>query len=118
MPTRLLFIISVLVVSLYFQVAEAGNPVAIINPKADLVTPEIATGFFRTNKIAYESTNYSMLICPEDAVFVEKDKSCFKGNRVIAWVPIAESVPKGRTFVGFKSLSVTTGNPVIEVYWK
>lgn len=116
--SRRLLVISTLVVALSTQIAAAGGAVTVTSTKADLVTPEIATGFFRTNKIAYESTNYSMLICPDDATFVEKDKSCFKGNRVIAWIPIAESVPKGRTFVGFKSLSVTSGNPVIEVYWK
>lgn len=78
-----------------------------VGDDAGIITPAIATGM-RTFENYNNDTNGNMVICPE----YPRRGECKPG-----WVPIQSLVPKGRTFVGFRTVSGRYGR-LLEVYWK
>lgn len=102
--------------------AQAATPPNTNNESREIITPEIATGFYRTEQYTYDN-DLNILICPRNRHYersiVNGDQSCTDGktNENNKWIRMENIVPKGKKFVGFKSLSQGY-TPVIEIYWK
>lgn len=88
-----------------------------------IVRPEVATGYFAVANERYYPGKTGLLICPADANI---DKlSCYRNvpvgdlqYRVNAWANIANTVPTGTQYVGFRVVSGPSGYRHLEVYYK
>lgn len=95
-----------------FSIAGAAPPVYYDNNNS-IITPDRATGVYITSHFAIDS-NGNLLICPATAKYDWSDNTCLIGKNIVSWLNIANSVPKGKTFVGFRINSREN----IEIYWK
>jgi hypothetical protein len=86
------------------------------NNSDGIVTPNIATGVIRTERFAVD-TNGSMVYCPTNFDYTPRNNTCTDGSRN-GWTLLKDSVPHGKTFVGFKSVSGSYGSHRLEIYWK
>lgn len=98
----------------------AALPTSYEQEVKEMVTPNVATGFYRTQNFTYDK-DMNILICPRamkyESNLTVKVTTCTddKGNN--QWRKMENSVPAGKKFVGFKS--ITEGyKHMIEVYWK
>lgn len=82
-----------------------------------IVTPEVAEGMFRTSRIAHTKEGL-LVVCrmSDSRNYVTDACSDSKGNS--AWRSLPNSVPAGKKYIGFKSVSGEYGDHNIEVYWK
>jgi hypothetical protein len=92
------------------------------SPKNDqepngIVTPDIATGMWRTSRFVNDTTNMNILVCPLKYEYIYRDDTCRDKNNKNAWVLIENSLPQGKNYVGFKSISQGSSH-AIEIYWK
>jgi len=86
--------------------------------KNSIITRDVATSMWRTNYVEYDK-DLNILVCPRNMLFAYKDpyNTCLNKEGKSAWVKMEQIVPKGKEFVGFKS--VTQGSShIIEIYWK
>lgn len=85
----------------------------------EIVVPSIATGFYRTQNFTYDK-DINILICPKNMKYesnLSGNITCKDDKGKNAWEKMENAVPKGKKFVGFKS--VTEGyKHMIEIYWK
>ena len=86
------------------------------NNNGDIVTPNVATGMLRTERFAVD-TNGNMVYCPTNFDYTPRKNTCTDGSRN-GWTLFKDSVPVGKTYVGFKSVSGNYGSQSIEIYWK
>lgn len=86
-----------------------------------IVTPEIASGMWRTYRHTNDDNNMNILICPKkmnhDTDMNGSNPTCKDKNGNNAWVRMENSIPQGTKFVGFKSVSQSSSQ-YIEIYWK
>lgn len=88
------------------------------NQPADLngVIPlNVATGMWRANP-GYDK-EHNLIVCQRIHRYLWKDETCRDKGGNNAWAKIKDAVPKGKTFVGFKSVSQGSEH-YIEIYWK
>jgi hypothetical protein len=84
-----------------------------------IITPELATGMWRTNRFIYDK-NLNILICPKDMDYeinMTIDNTCENKQKKMAWVTMENTIPQGAKYVGFKSITAN-GSHYIEIYWK
>jgi hypothetical protein len=80
-----------------------------------IVTPDVAENMFRTSY--FVQSPKGILVCVD--TYSEKNGvTCTKDGKN-AWRSMRNSVPAGKTYVGFKSITAGSyGSHFIEVYWK
>lgn len=85
-----------------------------------IITPQIATSMYRTNRFTYDK-DMNILICPHgmkyDYYVTTNIETCKNSNNENKWIKMENYVPAGKKFVGFKSTS-QGGSHMIEIYWK
>ena len=86
------------------------------NDSTGIVTPNIATGMIRTERFATD-TNGNLVYCPTNFEYTPRNSTCTDGSRN-GWTLLKDSVPYGKTYVGFKSISGDYGYHKLEIYWK
>lgn len=109
-----LFVILMLISSSAFGAAMGMDD--YYNNNDGIVTPNIATGVIRTERFAVD-TNGNMVYCPPNFDYNQRNNTCTDGSRN-GWTLLKDSVPHGKTFVGFKSVSGSYGSHRLEIYWK
>ncbi len=84
----------------------------------NVITPDFATGMWRTSYYEYDA-ELNILVCPRGMTFAYGNpyNTCTNLQGKSVWVKMENIVPKGKKFVGFKSVSQGSSN-VIEIYWK
>lgn len=100
--------------------AIAASSPKTVEDNTGIVTPEIATGVIRTSKTAYSEMGI-ILVCPTQTnqyvTHNYRDDTCLDSKRNNAWVYLKDAIPKGTTYVGFKSVAQGSSH-YIEIYWK
>lgn len=82
-----------------------------------IVTPDVATGMWRTTRIVHDSSNMNILVCQLKYEYTYRSDTCEDKNKKNAWAKMEHAVPQGTKFVGFKSISQGSTH-YIEIYWK
>lgn len=90
----------------------------------EIVTPSVATGFYRTQNFTYDK-DMNILICPMNMnmnINYESErngysKTCTDNKGQNKWQKMENAVPNGKKFVGFKSVSQAYIH-LIEIYYK
>lgn len=81
----------------------------------EIISLNVATGMWRAYP-GYDKDN-NLVVCQRIHRYLWKDESCRDMDGNNAWAKIKDAVPKGKTFVGFKSASQGDAH-YIEIYWK
>lgn len=87
-----------------------------------IITPKIAVGVIHTTRIAYTSSG-EIVVCPSvydgrRVQYLWSNEECTDPKtRENRWVYPKDLIPKGKTYVGFKSY-VQNGSHVIDIFWK
>lgn len=81
-----------------------------------IVTPNVATGVFRTNRFTVD-VNGNMVYCHPSYDYSWSRATCVDSQNRNAWVLLTHAVPRGKTYVGFKSVH-SAGAQYLEIYWK
>lgn len=97
--------------------AYAGKTPVSTAESTGIVTPDIATGAFTTGLFAYDS-NGDILVCNEPAASWDWSNRTCKVGKTNAFRKLADSVPKGRVFVGFRMINMSGYGTKVEVYYK
>lgn len=80
-----------------------------------IITPDVATGFKWFNNYNID-TNGDLVVCIHPTRF--EDDGCAIIDKKHSWRRVADVVPKGRTYVGFRVVSRDYGHRQLEVYFK
>lgn len=84
------------------------------NDNTGIVTPDVAENMFRTKY--FTQSEQGILICRD--LYTSEKNTCTKNGKN-AWRSMKNSVPSGKTYVGFKSVTAGSyGYHYIEIYWK
>lgn len=100
--------------------AFAGSATLSEQEQTGIITPDIATGVYRTYSYTYDK-DMNLLICPHGMDFKINYKTniptCLDKNDKSQWKKMENYIPAGKKFVGFKSVSAGASH-AIEIYWK
>jgi len=86
----------------------------------NIITPDAAISMWSTPNFTYDK-DMNILICPRNAGYsppltANSSPTCVDKDNKSVWVTMANSVPKGKTFVGFTVLNDRV--QYITIYWK
>jgi hypothetical protein len=108
-------IITMLMLMMASMVAYAGTSANNTDDLNGVIPLSVATGMWRAN-LGYDKEQ-NLIVCQRIHRYLWKDESCRDKDGNNAWAKIKDAVPKGKTFVGFKSVSQGSEH-YIEIYWK
>lgn len=95
----------------------ASKPGNVNDDTTGIVTPDIATSFLSTESFTNDA-NGDLVVCVPPS---EKDgNTCNRDGmpKNYGWVKASASIPKGKTYIGFKVVSGSYGYRRVEIYWK
>lgn len=97
--------------------AVAGKTPVSTAESTGIVTPDIAVGAFTTGYFGYDS-NGDIVVCNEPSASWDWNKRTCTIGKVNAFRTLAQSVPKGRVYVGFRMINMSGYGTKVEVYYK
>ena len=93
------------------------------NDQTGIITYAQATGVWRTQR--FLNTPQGIIVCADEHTLIVDNRKDPKTNNTCQdaktnnkWQYMHTAIPKGRTFVGWKSVSDRYGYQAIEIYWK
>jgi hypothetical protein len=113
------FLAALLAMSGTAYAANAANLGGTTPNTAGIVTVDMATGMRQFNAYTHDALGY-MVVCvpPAEPDFRGGKAECDDGKYKNAWTRVHDTVPKGRTYVGFRIANGMYGGRLLEVYWK
>jgi len=103
----------VMVLMMANMFAYAGNSQS--EELGGVIPLNVSTGMWRLN-LTYDK-NQNLIVCQRIHRYLWKNDTCLDENGKNAWTTMEKAVPKGKEFVGFKSVNQGDGH-YIEIYWK
>lgn len=87
-------------------------------PDNGILTPDKVRGFF-VPKLYKVDAQGDVIVCPFGTTHNYPSDTCLNDRRQeVGLVPMAKSIPAGRSFVGFRVFSSPQGDRLIEIYYR
>ena len=87
------------------------------NDTTGIITYQVATGMIRVSRFT-QSEAGEIVVCQDKYTYNREKETCQDAKTNNMWQYMHGAIPKGKTFVGWKSVSSGYGFQAIEIYWK